>query len=176
MSGTVEQIPVVHDRTTRERRVGWVVVVAAIAVLVGLAAGWVIFGNNDDSSSDNVARYVTPGSVELTERQTEMVELVDQYMAAWSATDGQRLETLMVEGGHVEYAEQGWRFDLEDGSLQDRVSNGPYDSIRTYAPMLVYEDRIVLTGRVDSIDVEWLSVVRFTTSGEVKVISETIYL
>lgn len=169
-------MPVEQNRQAHTRRVGRVVLVAAILFLLGLATGWAAFGNNEASDSDTAVTYVTPGSTELTERQTEMVELMDQYVAAWSATDGQRLETLMVDAGHVEYAEQGWRFDLEDGSLQDRVSNGPYESMENYAPMLVYEDRIVLTGRVDSVDVGWLSVIRFTTHGDVKIISETIYL
>ena len=117
-----------------------------------------------------------PGAEELTARQAEMVELADQYVAAWKDTEGQRLETYMVEDGYVEYPEEGWRFSLIDGSLQERVSNGPYDSMENYGPMMVFDDRNVLTGRVNAVGVRWLSVIRFTTAGEVKVVSETLYL
>lgn len=177
MTSILEESQFGRDRQSpAQRRPGWVVLAAAVAFLAGLGAGWAAFGDGDASDSGTASTYVTPGSDELTARQTEMVELVEQYMAAWSSTDGQRLEALMVEDGYVEYAEEGWRFELDDGSLQDRVSNGPYDTIENHHPMLVYKDRIVLTGRVNSVGVDWLSVIRFTTTGDVKVISETLYL
>ena len=167
-------------RVSRSSRTGgrhwpWLLTIVASAA-TGVLIGWAAFGNGDTPESEPSRTYVTPEAEELTPRQTEMVAVMEQYMAAWKTTDGQQLETLMVDDGYVEYAEEGWRFDLEDGALQARVTNGPYDSIENYDPMLVYEDRIVLTGRVNSVEVAWLSVVRFTTTGDVKVIHETIYL
>ncbi|MCP3855180.1 MAG: hypothetical protein GY745_10105 [Actinomycetia bacterium] len=80
----------------------------------------------------------------------------------------------MTDDGFIEYWEQGWVFSVADRSLQDRVTNGLYDTLRTFDPMLVYVDRIVLSGRIESLSLTWLSVVRFTRTGDVRIVSETI--
>ena len=49
-------------------------------------------------------------------------------------------------------------------------------SLEEFSPMMVFDDRIVFTGRVGSVGVRWLSVLHFTGTGDVKIISETLYL
>ena len=152
---------------------GFIAAGAALLVLGGFA-GWQI-GSDGEAGSD-VSAYVAPGMDTLTERQTEMMSIVDQYLAAWQKTDGDGAASYMTDDGFIEYWEQGWVFSVADRSLQDRITNGPYDTFRTFDPMLVYVDRIVLSGRIESLNLTWLSVVRFTTSGDVRIVSETIYL
>jgi hypothetical protein len=113
---------------------------------------------------------------DTSEHDTTEAARSGRYLAAWSATDGERVEPLMIDTGYVEYLEQGWRFDVADGSLQQRISNGPYDSMELFSPMMVYEDRIVVTGSVHAVNVRWLSVIRFTSAGDVKIISESIFI
>jgi hypothetical protein len=155
-----------------ERR-GFIAAGAVLLVLGGVG-GWLI-GRGGEEGSDPGA-YVTPGTDTLTERQVEMMSIVDQYLTAWQSTDGDGVASFMTDDGFIEYREQGWVFSVADRSLQDRIANGPYDTLRTVDPKLVYVDRIVLSGRIESLDLTWLSVVHFTSSGNVKIVSETIYL
>ena len=145
-----------------------------LVLVLGGVGGWLI-GRSGEVASD-VDAYVTPGMETLTGRQPEMVSIVDQYLAAWQDTDGDGVASYMTDDGFIEYWEEGWVFRVADRSLQDRVTDGPYDTLRTFDPMLVYVDRIVLSGRIDSLNLTWLSVVRFTSSGDVRIVSETIYL
>ena len=157
---------------TAQRRFGALFLTVA-ALVVGLGVGLLI-GTALDGGSDS--DYVVAGAGQLTDRQTLMVEVVEQYGDAWRATDGERVASFMTEDAYVEYPEEGWRFEVADGSVQDRVMNGPYASLEEFSPMMVFDDRIVLTGRVGSVSVRWLSVLHFTSTGDVKIISETLYL
>lgn len=142
-------------------------VVAAWVALLALAAGC---GDDGDQG------YASPGTDKLTDRQTEMLDIAEDYAAGWTAKDGNAVALFMTDAGVVVYPEEGWTFSVTDGSLQDRVTNGPYSTSRTLDPMLIYGDRIVLTGRIDALDLAWLSILKFTRTGEVKIISETLYL
>lgn len=146
----------------------------AVLLLLGGVSGWLI-GRGGEAGSETGA-YVVPGTDTLTERQAEMMSIVDHYLAAWQDTDGEGVASFMTDDGFIEYWEEGWVFSVADGSLQNRVTNGPYSTLRTVDPMLVYVDRIVLSGRIESMNLTWLSVVRFTRAGDVRIVSETIYL
>lgn len=144
--------------------------VACVAVMATLVLG---AGCGDDGADPG---SVSPGAEELTDRQSEMVDVVEGYVQAWAATDGDAVASFMTDDGVVVYPEQGWTFSVTDRSLQDRVTNGPYATLHTLDPKLVYENRIVLAGRIDSMDLPWLSVVAFTETGDVEIVSETIFL
>ena len=176
--GTNEHGTREHDTTATARSGRYLLVVAAMvaSMIAGLVIGWAVFGDGADPEPDTALTYVTPGAEELSPRQAEMVDVAEQYLAAWLATDGQRVEPLMIDTGYVEYLEQGSRFNVADGSLQQRISNGPYDSMENFSPMVVYDHRIVLTGSVNAVNVRWLSVIRFTTASDVKIVSETIFI
>ena len=141
----------------------------------------------DDSDSSSTAsqvtaattvdpEYVVPGGAALNERQREMVSMVESYVAAWQDTDGDGVASFMTAAGYIEYRHNNTIYRVSDGTLQGRVTNGPYDTLQTVAPMTVYDNWIVLSGRIDSMSLNWLSVVQFTSSGDVKIMSETIFL
>jgi hypothetical protein len=117
---------------------------------------------------------VVPGGTALTERQREMVTMVEQYVAAWHATDGEGVASLMTADGYIQYPEDDTIYRVSDKTLQARVTDGPYSTLHALEPMTVYDNWVVLSGRIDSFSLNWLSVVRFTSSGEVRIISETI--
>lgn len=144
----------------------------AIATVTALALATMLMGCGGTESGES---YVSPGTDELTDRQTEMLRVAEEYVAAWSATDGEAVASFMTDHGVVEYPEDDLSFSVTDGSVQDRVTNGPYDTLHTFDPKLIYGDRIVLTGRIDSLDLAWLSILDFTRTGEVEIVSETIY-
>jgi len=148
--------------------VKWMAGVAAagvVLVTVGSLAGC-------GSASTDLA---TPGTEALSERQMEMVDVVRDYVAAWQDTNGEEAASYMTSNAVFEYHEQGWTFNVADGSLQSRITDGPYDTLRTFEPMMVYNERIVLAGTIDSEEVDWVSVIRFTPRGEVKIVSETLF-
>jgi hypothetical protein len=120
--------------------------------------------------------YIVPGGAALSERQRDMVSMVEEYLAAWQATDGEGVASFMTAYGYIEYPHDDTIYRVSDGTLQERVTNGPYDTLQTVAPMTVYDNWIVASGRIDSMSLNWLSVVRFTPSGDVKIMSETIFL
>jgi hypothetical protein len=171
MSTTLEaRADLDHPRATG-RRLGIVFLLVA-ALVVGLATGLLVSATLDDGSAPE---YVTPGGGQLTDRQALMLDVVEQYADAWHSTDGDGVASFMTQDAYVEYPEQGMRFEVADGSLQARVTNGPYASMVEYEPLMVFDDRVVLTGQVGP-SIRWLSILRFTTTGDVKIVSERIYL
>lgn len=150
-------------------RLRLVVMAALVACLVG-ALGFVLGATR---SGDDPTIVRVDGDA-LTARQEQMVEVVDGYVSAWQVTDGDLAASFMVDEGFVEYPSQGWVFRADDGTLQDRISNEAYASLRTLDPMLVYADRVVLTGSINSLGVGWISIFRFTASGDVQIVSESI--
>ncbi len=144
-------------------------VVAALALALGILVG-VVASNRAEDKSD----VVRAGGGDLSGRQEEMVEIVEDYIDAWQATDGDQAASFMTDDGFVEYIGEGWVFSVEDRSLQARISNGPYTSLRVLEPMVVHDDRVVLTGEIDTLGLHWSSIIQFTTGGEVEIVSESI--
>jgi len=63
---------------------------------------------------------------------------------------------------------------VSDGTLQQRVESiAAYSTLHALDPMLVHQDWIAVAGRIDSISVDWLIVLEFTSTGEVKIVSMT---
>lgn len=104
-----------------------------------------------------------------------MLEVLQQYVEAWQATDGEAAASFMTDDAVFVYYEQDDVYAVSDGSLQARISGGPYTSMRTFEPVMVYDDRIVLTGTVDAVNVRWLSVINFAQSGDVGIETETVF-
>jgi hypothetical protein len=168
-------------RTTKHR----LTMIALISSLL-LSSSFLVACGDDSDSSTTASQptaattvepeYVVPGGAALSERQQDMVSMVEAYGAAWQATDGDGVASFMTADGYIEYPHDDTVFRVSDGTLQERVTNGPYDTLQTVAPMTVYDNWIVLSGRIDSMSLNWLSVVRFTPSGDVKTMSDTIFL
>ncbi len=145
---------------------------AALILLLALVVPTVGCDSGNDASADEV----TVNGAEITDRQRDMLDIVDGYVAAWSATDGDAVASFMTPDAYIEYPERDEVFLVSDGTLQERVSNGPYATLHAHAPAVVYDDRVVLMGRIDALDLDWLSVIRFTTSDPPLIVSETIFL
>lgn len=121
--------------------------------------------------------YVVPGGEALTDRQAEMVALLDEYLAAFQANDGEKAASFVTPEGYLEYPEMdGAVFRVSDGAFQARVSTlAAYSTLVAFAPVTVSGDRIIVSGVADP-SIRWLSVIRFTADGPVKIISESVYL
>lgn len=156
--------PATDSKPAVRRWVGYAAI--ALALVLGMFVGAFAFGAGDDETE-------VVSATELTDRQQEMVEIVPQYIGAWQDTDGDAAASFMTDSGVVRYTPQGSNYHVSDDTLQLHISNGPYDGLRTVDPMLVYENRIVLTGTIDD-NLTWLSIVEFTESGDVEIVSETI--
>ena len=146
-----------------------------VTVTDGDSSGQTTSSTGTSSTSPGDAPYVHPGGGELSARQIDMLEVLAGYGEAWKAKEGDLLATYMTEDAVVEYDEQDATYAVADGSLQSRVTNGPYDTMRTFEPKMVYDNRIVHTGTVEAVGVQWVAVIRFTRSGEVLIDKETIF-
>lgn len=149
---------------------------SSILVACGDDAGSSTTAPQATPATTTETEYVVPGGAALSERQREMVIMVESYIAAWQATDGDGVASFMTTDGYIQYRDENTIYSVSDGTLQERVTNGPYGTLRTIAPMTVYDDWIVLSGTIDSMSLNWLSVVRFTSNGDVKIMSETIFI
>lgn len=160
-----------QDTATPTRRSWWQVGLAVlVALAVGAVGGALLTRGGEDSPY-----VIRAAGGDLTARQEEMVAMVGDYVAGWQATDGDQVASFMAADGYVEYVREAWVFHVADGSLQDRITNGPYDSLRRTGPMVVYDDRVVIFGTVNTgMLVNWLSVIQFTDTGDVQILSETI--
>ncbi len=121
--------------------------------------------------------YVVPGGEALTDRQAEMVALLNDYLAAFQANDGEKAASFMTPEGYLEYPEMdGAVLRVSDGTFQAYVSTqAAYSTLVPFAPVTVSGDRIIVSGVADP-SIHWLSVIRFTPDGPVKIISESVYL
>lgn len=78
MTTMQQERPMVGGAPSTTRRPWLMTGMLVIGLLIGLLGGWLIFGSDDVMTLD--------GS-ELTERQIEMIEMIDQDFAAWQAND-----------------------------------------------------------------------------------------
>lgn len=163
---TVKTAPDVRAPTTQKHRFPVVATVLAlvVALLVGGASGWVIWGN--DESPD----VVVSGQTEPTDRQAEMADFVRDYANAWQEGDVDALVAMYTPDGTLTWL--GTTYRIDDGSLVDLLWQGGYPSLDVQEPMLVDGNDAVqfhtLSGdtRVD--------ILHFTGSGELLLISHEI--
>lgn len=140
-----------------------VVVVIAITGLV------VACGGNGDTASDDV---VTIGNIALTDRQEEMVQLSDQYLAAWKSLDPAAVTALFAPDGTIESILYDDEFRISDGTLTDRVqaAMNAFDmaSLERVGPQLVDGDMVYGVSRAGPQTFSTLLV--FTPSGTVQIL------
>ena len=148
----------------------WLLAVVALFALASGAVGGAMLTDGGGGEPD----VIRADGGEPTARQQEMARIAQEYGASWQATDGERAASFLTDDGYVEYVEDDWTFYVTDGSLQRRISNGPYSTFQFVGPMVVYDDRVVSFGTVSSYGVNWLSIIHFTENGEVRIKSEHI--
>ncbi len=170
MHTTMEPVVQEPTRSPSTRTWPWLVAVA-VALLLGLFGGWLWWGGSDGQPA-----VVTRNGAEPTERQMQMVDVTKQYVAAWQANDGDAAAAFMTPSATFSHPELNDEYLLADGSFQRRVSEtAAYSSMKIHEPMLIDGDHLVLLGRIDSMDLEFLSVIDFTSAEEPLIQSEVVY-
>jgi hypothetical protein len=161
------------DDSTTLRRVIFVVVVAALLLVASFTAGWLLRGEDGASPPSYVVSGAVVAGDQLTDRQREMVDLTEQYVAAFIAKDGDAVASFMVPDGYLAMPTLGDQIvHASDRSLQDWVEQTGTIPNELNDPIAVYENQVVLTGHLgDALD--WMILIEFTDSGEVKIVSDT---
>ena len=155
----------VSDRPDRRSRMGLVVTfVAVIALVVGGAIGWFVRGGGDDA-------IVLSGDGDLTERQLDMVDFMDDYSAAWQRGDGEAVAAMYIDNGT--FVTLGTEYRVDDGSLAAFVESGDWGSLDVLEPMLVHSND-VLNFHTFVGGFNYMSSFTFTGSGELLLINHTI--
>lgn len=158
------------SRPASRHRVWWPLVVVA-ALSVGMFVGQLVWGGSTEQPA-----VVTRKGAELTERQTRMVDVATQYVAAWQANDGDTVASFMTPGATFSHADLTDAYDVADGSLQRLVSETEvYRTMQLDEPMLVDGEHVILVGRIDSMDLDFVSVLDFTSGDHPLIESEIVY-
>lgn len=154
-------------KTPTQARVGWGMtgLVAVLALVLGALGSWAVFGLDDDPTA------IAAGGGELTERQEEMVAVLDDYTNAWDTSDGAAALETMTPTAFVTFDNTSWR--VEDGTLVRNIESGLYGpSLDHLDPILVEGNAIVAFHRYGGLEVA--NVFEFTNSGEVLITQHTM--
>ena len=154
--------------TSIERRPLVAVLIAVGALLVGVLAGWVLWGSDDASDG---AEVVVVGGGELTDRQEEMLRVVDEAHGAIIEGDGDALAALFVPQGLLRDPNHGMELRVDDGSLAGQINAGPAPSYQVDEPVVVLGDMVISTGSWGD---DFVHVFLFTPGGDVRIISDTL--
>ena len=97
--------------TPRAQRTGLMIGMIVIGLLIGLLGGWLIFGSDDAITVDGSG---------LTDRQAEMLDMLDTDFAAWQDNDVDLVLSHYTE--RAAFVASGVVYPVADGSLADFVS------------------------------------------------------
>lgn len=165
-------VPVAEGRPPVVKRTRWwLVAVLCVAVLViGAVAGWLARGPGHGTPA-----YVVAGGGAPTERQQQMIEMFDDYVAAWRSNDPDAVLSFYTDEGVFEWAgRSGPEYRVDDGTLRGYVENAvDHRGMTVGKPMLVQENRIATVGEVAG--VRFVAVVEFTPNGELQVMRESLF-
>lgn len=147
------------------RRTWWLL--AAVAVLA-LAAGLVI--GRATAPSDEPA-YLAGGGA-LSDRQEQMVDVLDEVEQAWRAGDAEALSAAFVPTGSATDGNASYRID--DGALATYVTGGDWSSLTVLEPVLVDGNTVTFYYTVNG--TPYLGSVVFTGTGDVLAVHHKIDL
>ena len=146
------------------RPIGMFVLVAVLALILGLVGGWFARGSDGD------AEMLLAGEGELTARQEQMLDLMRDYEAAWQSGDGDAVAAFYTDQGFADM--RGTIYRVDDGSLQGFVESTTWGSLDVLEPMLVKGDTVLsfhtYTGGT------YVNVTEFTNEGELLVVIHTV--
>lgn len=111
MTTTQQERPVIVRVPSRTRHPGLMIGMVVIGLLIGLLGGWLIFGAEEVITVDGSA---------LTDRQIEMVELIESNFAAWQDNDVDRVLSHYTERATFV---AGGEYRVADGSLARFVTS-----------------------------------------------------
>ena len=159
--------PTTKPTKTGDRRSLILVFVAVIALGLGMFGGWMIWG-----STDNPDGVVVVGGGELTQRQEEMVDMLDEYGVAYLGNDGAAVVEMYAENGTLSGLGNPV-LHANDGTLEEFVNefsfpDGPFDP----EPVVVHENTVRFAheyaGRT------YFDIVTFTSMGELHIASHVM--
>ncbi len=156
MTTTQQQRPTVVGAPSTTRGRGLMIGLVVIGLLIGLLGGWLLFGSNDVVAVDGSA---------LTDRQAEMVAMIDDNFAAWQDNDVD--EVLSYHTDTATFVALGSEYPVADGSLATYVRafyGAP--EMEPVEPMVVVDGNTVVSFHTYR-GMTLMNVFDFTSSGEV---------
>jgi hypothetical protein len=125
-------------RVTVRRRWWEYAVVAVLAAVLGVAAGWAIWGSEDEPTA------LRAGGGALTDRQEQLVARVEEYRAAWASEDPNDVLDMFVPSGRLVQNFDEYLLTLV--FLHRRASILVYTEIRRFAAPGGFVQQHVLVG------------------------------
>lgn len=145
----------------------WTVVAVVAALLLGLLAGYVLY----DSDETSVPAAMAVDGDELTDRQEEMLELLDDYSAAWRAGDGEAAEAMFTSNGVLTY---GKDYLASDGGLAAFIDAIPTPRLEMLEPVLLSGSTMISFHELTPEGATRQNLMEFTATGEVRLIKHEI--
>ncbi len=158
----VERIAPFDDR----RRLVVTPIALVVAVLLGVLAGFLLWGLDDTTSTAAVA----VGGEDLTPRQEQMVDLINESEAAWQAGDGEAVANMFTENGILNTGTAEYHGREE---IAGYVNSTSYPSLEVLEPVLVSNNGMLTFHRISGVGT-LSEVFEFTTDGELLIISHEI--
>ena len=156
MTTTQQEHPKLVGPLTTTRRPWLLIGMVVIGLLVGLLGGWLLFGSDD---------VVTVDGSSLTDRQAEMVAMIDDNLAAWQ--DNNVDEVLSYHTDTATFVALGSEYPVADGSLAAYVrSFYGAPGMESFEPMVVVDGNTVVSFHTIE-GMTLMNVFDFTSSGEV---------
>ncbi len=146
----------------RNRSSALLVVVAAVALVLGALGGWFVRGDDD------VGTGVAIGGGELTARQEEMLDIVDGLGRAWLADDADAVVSYFAPGGVAVVL--GNRMNLDE--LHAFVERGSWSGLELHEPVLVGKNSVAQFHEYGG--GELCDIYEFTTGDEPMLMRHTI--
>jgi hypothetical protein len=141
------------------------------SLLVGCSGGSVSDAETSIPTSAG-SGVVTVGNVALTDRQQEMVEVTDQYLAAWRSLDPAAVTAFFAPDGKLESILYEDEFRVSDSTLTERVqaAMNAFDmaSLERVGPLLVDGDMVYSVAKAGSS--QFSSLLVFTVTGPVRLV------
>lgn len=148
------------------RRLPLAPILAVVALLLGVFGGFLLWGTDDTNPT-----ALATGGADLTARQEQMVDLVEDAEAAWQVGDGDAVAAMFTEDGVLTVL--GRDYPVDGGALADFVDSGPFTSLDMLDPFLV-SDNLMLAFHTYGAWGTLHDAFEFTTSGEVLFTSHEI--
>ena len=149
-----ERPTVVGAQTTARRPELMIGIV--IGIVIGLLAGSLLFGPSDVVAVDGTA---------LTERQTEMVAMVDDVFAAWQENDVDAVLSYFTDTGI--FIDSGREYRVADGTLASLVRSAyGAPNMERVRPDMVVDDTTLISFHT-YMRTTYTSTFGFTSNGDV---------
>lgn len=157
-----ERATVAGDR--RATRGPWLLAgMVVIGLLIGLLGGWLLFGSDD---------VITVDGSTLTDRQAEMIDVINDDFAAWQDNDVDRALSYYTDRGT--FIALGEEYLVEDGSLAEYVTGffgAP--NMEEVGPDVIVDGNTVITFHTYA-GTTYTNIFTFTSTGDVLIVRHEV--